>query len=134
FHQRFPTSSAATYLFGTLHQTAGDCEAALPFYEETLGLRPNHEQALVARTVCLSHLGRHEPAEAAAGAVIDQPTADRREGFFWRAWNRWMLKRPAAARADVEEAKRLGRNGAVLTLAGAIELDQNDLPTAETDL
>jgi tetratricopeptide (TPR) repeat protein len=134
FHARFPASAAATYLYGTFHQTVGDCDAALSFYEETLARRPGHEQALLARTLCLSHLGRHETAVAAATQVIGQPTADRMEGFYWRAWNRWMLKLLPDARADIDQAKRLRRSTAVLTLAGAIELDQDDLEVAEADL
>jgi tetratricopeptide (TPR) repeat protein len=134
FHARFPASAAATYLYGTFHQTVGDCDAALSFYEETLARRPGHEQALLARTLCLSHLSRHETAISAATQVIGRPSADRMEGFYWRAWNRWMLKLLPDARADIDQAKRLRRSTAVLTLAGAIELDQDDLEIAEADL
>jgi hypothetical protein len=97
-------------------------------------LQPAHEDALLARTTCLSHLHRHDEAIAAAGRVIDQPSAQVGDGFYWRAWNRWMLKQLPDARRDIERAKSWRRTGQILTLAGAIAHDQDDLEPAETDL
>jgi tetratricopeptide (TPR) repeat protein len=134
FYARFPESSAATYLYATFHQAVGDCPSALRAYDETVALQPAHERALVARTVCLSDLNRHDDAIAAASRVIALQTVEARDGYYWRAWNLWMLTRLSDARADIERAKGLRATMQIATLAGAIEHDQDDLGPAERDL
>jgi hypothetical protein len=130
----FPSSSAITYLNGSLKQMAGDCRGALRFYDETLARRPLHEDALLGRTVCLSYLGQSDAAIAAATHLIDLRTDNQGDAFYWRAWNRHQRRELVLARADIERAKTLRYNSSVLTLAGMIEHDQDDLTPAETDL
>jgi tetratricopeptide (TPR) repeat protein len=130
----FPLSSGITYLRGSVKQIAGDCRAAQRFYDETLAMQPLHEDALLGRTVCLSYLGQSEAAIAAATRMIDLRTDNQGDAFYWRAWNRHQRGEVVFARADIERAKALRFNSSVLTLAGIIEHDQDDLGPAETDL
>ena len=130
----FPTSPAVTYLDGNFNQLVGDCKAALVRYDETLVLATDHEHALLGRTVCLSFLKRNDEAIQSATHMIDV-NADPEDAYYWRAWNQHFLTHLTEARADIEQAKKMAsQNGDVLTLAGMIEHDQDDLPPAETDL
>jgi tetratricopeptide (TPR) repeat protein len=130
----FPSSTAVTYLNGSVKQMAGDCRTALKFYDETLARQALHEDALLGRTICLSFLGQSDAAIAAATRIIDLRTDNQGDAFYWRAWNRHERRELVPAREDIERAKTLRYNSSVLTLAGIIEHDQDDLAPAETDL
>jgi tetratricopeptide (TPR) repeat protein len=132
-YARFPTSPAVTYLDGNFNQLVGDCRKALARFDETIALRPTHENALLGRTECLSYLGRHDEAIAEATRMLDIP-ARPTDALYWRAWNWRELNHLETARADIEAAKRRGFSHDVSRLAGMIEHDQNDLDPAETDL
>jgi tetratricopeptide (TPR) repeat protein len=130
----FPLSPAITYLSGSLSQSAGDCRAAVRFYNETLARKSLHEDAMLGRTACQSFL--HEPAAAIASAttLIDRRAYNQGDALYWRAWNHHQGGNLDTARADIDRAKTLRYNSSVLTLAGMIEHDQNDLQPARTDL
>ena len=130
----FPLSPAATYLNGSLNQFAGDCRAALRFYDETLAGKSSHEDALLGRTACLSALKEFDAAIAVATRLIDMRAYNQADAFYWRAWNHHQRVDLSLARADVNRAKAVRYNSPVLTLAGMIEHDQDDLFPAETDL
>ena len=134
FYERFPRSSSATYLRATFNQHLGDCREALRYYDETIALRPIHEQALLGRTMCLTFLKRTDEAIQAATRMIDLNAPNRSEAYYWRAWNHRFVSRLAEARADIDNAKRLHVNDSILTLAGMIEHDQDDLEAAKVDL
>ena len=131
---RFPQSPAVTYLNATFNQLIGDCRAGLRFYDETVAIKPRHENSLLGRVVCLTFLKRGDEAVAAATHVIDLKLDNVADALYWRAWNYHELTQLDAARTDVESAKRLSVKGEILTLAGIIEYEQNDFPTAERDL
>jgi tetratricopeptide (TPR) repeat protein len=131
---RFPDSPIATFVSGQLQQAIGLCDQALEFYGRTLALQPDHELALLGRSECLTILGRPEDAIAAATRVVDLDAAYVSDGYYWRAWNRHALGRLAPARADIDAARRRAISGEMLTLAGMIEHDQDDLDAAERDL
>jgi len=133
-YRHFPTSPAATFLRGSASQAAGDRAAAVRYFDETLALEKDHEDALFGRTVCLSHLGRHREAIAAATRIIELPTSDFGDAYYWRAWNRHQLAELPEARADIDEARKHRHSVGLLTLAGIIEYDQDDLDPAEKDL
>ena len=133
-YARFPTSASTTYLFGNYNQLIGDCRAALRYYDETIALRPLHENALLGRTICLSYLKRNPEAIAAATHMVDLKTHNVHEAYYWRAWNHHFLKDLPTARRDIERAKAIASSGEIFTLAGIIEHDQDDLPPAEKDL
>jgi hypothetical protein len=130
----FPTSTGISYLSGSLTQMSGDFRKALRFYDETLGRKPLHENALLGRTACLSFLGEADAAIATATRLIELHGANEGDAFYWRAWNRHERGELALARQDVERAKTLHFSSAVLTLAGMIEHDQDDLSPADADL
>lgn len=131
---RFPKAAAVTYLNANYQQLRGDCREALRFYDETLALKPLHENALLGRTMCLTFLMRHDEAIAAATRMIDLRTFNVDEAHYWRAWVRHYRKELEHARADIEAAKALASTGPILRLAGIIEHDQDDLTAAEKDL
>ena len=136
FYTRFPKSSSATYLSGYLTQLASGCKVALAFYEQTIALKPLHEDGMLGRTMCLSVTKRTDEAIASATHMITlRPVLyNYVDAYYWRAWNYHQLKKLAEARADINEAKSLAVTANILTLAGVIEHDQDDLPPSEKDL
>jgi tetratricopeptide (TPR) repeat protein len=133
-YANLPTSPAVTYLYGSFWQLVGDCREALRFYDETVALRGGHENALLGRVVCLTFLRRPDEAMAEATRMIDRQTVNAHEAYYWRAWNRHALGRLPDAREDIERAKKMAVTGAIYTLAGIIEHDQDDLEPATRDL
>jgi tetratricopeptide (TPR) repeat protein len=133
-YTRFPKSASVAYLSGNFNQLNGDCREALRFYDETIALKPVHEQALLGRTMCLSYLQRNDDAIATATHMIELRTDNWGEAYYWRAWNQHHLTHLEPARTDVTRAKELAPSSRVFTLAGIIEHDQDDLGIAETDL
>jgi tetratricopeptide (TPR) repeat protein len=131
-YARFPASPAVTYISGSFYQLVGDCTSALRYYDETLAVKNAHEQAMLGRTICLTYLKRHDEAIATATQMIDS-SMNLIEAYYWRAMNRHTLQQLDVARSDSDQAKSLLRSGAILQLAGLIELDQNDLDPAEAD-
>src|SRR5579864_1555234 len=132
-YARFPTSPSITYLDGNFNQLVGDCRKALARFDETIALRPLHEDGLLGRTECLTYLGRRDEAIAEATHMLDIG-AKPMNALYWRAWNWRELKQLDTARAGIEAAKRRGFQSDVYRLAGLIEHDQDDLDPAETDL
>jgi tetratricopeptide (TPR) repeat protein len=129
-----PKSSSVTYLNGNFGQTIGDCRAALRFYDETLAMRPSHENALLGRTVCLVFLNRQDEAITTATQMIDMRTYNIADAYFWRAWIHHERRELPVARQDINLAKTLASNNNIHRLAGIIEHDQDDLDIAEKDL
>ena len=133
-YARFARSPSVTYLTANFNQLIGDCREALRFYDETLALKPLHENALVGRIVCLTFLKQTSEAIDAATRMIDLQTFNIDEAFYWRAWNRHFSGDLVRARQDIEAAKARATNMRIHTLAGVIEHDQDDLGPAERDL
>jgi tetratricopeptide (TPR) repeat protein len=132
--QRLPASPAATYLGASLQHVVADWTRAIELYDRTLALKPLHEEAWAGRTVSLTELGRHDEAIDAATRMIDLHLDNAGEALYWRAWNRHARGDLTRARSDIEDARRLRRSEAVLTLAGVIEHDQEELEAAGRDL
>ncbi|HVT46931.1 MAG TPA: hypothetical protein VHD57_04010 [Vicinamibacterales bacterium] len=130
----FADSPAVAYLAGAFQQTVGNCAAALTEYDAVLAARPQHEDAWLGRTICLTYLNRTSEAIAAATRMIDLQLDNRRDAYYWRATNHRANHALDLARADIEAARKMGASLTVLTLAGIIEHDQDDLDTAERDL
>jgi hypothetical protein len=133
-YHRFPNSPTVTYLSGSLYESAGDCGTALRYYRETTALRPRHERALLGQTVCLSALNQTDQAIATASRLIELSGSTEGKALYWRAWNRYRLRDLPDARADVDSARQLEQTDEVLTLAGMIEYDQDQLDLAESDM
>jgi tetratricopeptide (TPR) repeat protein len=133
-YSAIPLSSGVTYLSGSLNQMAGDCRTALRFYDETVAREPLHEDALLGRAACLSMLGEADAAIATATRLIEMRADNQGDAYYWRAWNHHRRADLPRARTDIDRGKTLRFSSPVLTLAGIIEHDQNDLPPAESDL
>ncbi len=133
-YARFPTSPEVTYFSGNYNQVRGDCRTALRFYDETLVLKPEHEDALLGRTMCLAYLKRFDEAIDTATKMIALDTDNAGNAFYWRAWIRHFQQELEPARIDSNQAKRLEPTAEILNLAGIIEYEQNDLATARDDL
>jgi tetratricopeptide (TPR) repeat protein len=130
----FPDSPSVAYSLGALNQTIGDCRAALGHYDRTLALAPGHEDASLARIICLGYLGRHENAINSATRIIEAKHDSTNEAYYWRAWNRHRLRQLPEARDDIDRALSQGVNARLLTLGGIIKYDQKDFALAERDL
>ena len=131
---RFPKSPAVTYLAGNYNQLIGDCKEGLRYYDETLAVEPLHDNALLGRTICLAFLKRFDESIASATRMIAIPSTNLADAYYWRAWVRHYLKDLPAARADIDQAKKILSNNSIHRLAGIIEHDQDDLEIADKDL
>jgi len=130
----FPRSASIAYELGRVAQIEGDLRRAAGQYSRALDLQPDHEDARLGRAMALSYLTQPDAAVADATVLIDSGAYNRGEAFYWRAFNRHRAKDLEAARADIEQAKRLALSSRVLTLAGMIERDQGELSAAVLDL
>ena len=131
---RFPRSPGVAFMSGWLASVVGDCAAAVRHFEATLAIHPAHDNAMLQRTICLSTMRHDTAAIASATQLIALEAETMEQGYYWRALSRHRLKELPAARADINFAKTRARAANVLTLAGVIEHDQDDLPVAEKDL
>jgi len=132
--KRFPQSPAVMYLGGALKQAVGDCEQAVGLFEQTIGLRPRHEDAWLGRTICFTELQRPDDAIAVATRMIELGLDNQDQALYWRAWNHHAKGGLALARTDIDAARLRRISGEILTLAGVIEHDQDDLNPAQRDL
>jgi tetratricopeptide (TPR) repeat protein len=130
----FPTSPAARHLAGNYYRMVGDCATALDRYTEVLAAKPRHEDVWLGRTICLTTVGRRDEAIAAATHMLDSEMDNPSEPLYWRAWNHRARGQLDRARADIDAARALRVAPDVLTLAGMIEHDQDDLEPALRDL
>jgi tetratricopeptide (TPR) repeat protein len=112
------------YLMASLLRATGECDDALPLYDETIALQPVHDGALLGRTVCLTSLRRHQLAIDAATMMITLALPNVQLAYYWRAVNERALARLDSARADIERARKPAPTGEVLTMAGIIEYEQ----------
>lgn len=133
-YARFSNSPTIAFDLGTVYQATNECRPAELLFGRVLELRPAHEEARLGRTVCRTYLSQNDEAIADATVLIEARASNRAEAYYWRAWNRRHLKQIEAARADIDQARALRYNARVLTLAGMIEYDQQDLDTARRDL
>lgn len=132
--ERFPRSPAVTYGLGALNQIQGDCKAALIHYEDTIAIKPLHEEAAMQRVICLGHIGQFVPAIEGATRIIERRYHNIADAYYWRAWSQYQRRDLPAARTDIDLARSMSFNVRVLILGGMIKYDQGFLDLAETDL
>jgi hypothetical protein len=133
-YTRFPRAPGVTFIYGWFNTAIGDCEPAVRFFDETIAIEPAHERAYMERTVCLTHLRQDSAAIESATRLIALETASTGQAYYWRAVNRLRRRELALARTDIEDARKRSESDNILTLAGIIEHDQEDLTPAERDL
>jgi tetratricopeptide (TPR) repeat protein len=129
----FPRSSIVPVTIGDLHQVLEEWPEALAEYDTALALVPTHRDALLGRTVSLSHMSQHDDAIRAATQMIDLGSWLLGQAYYWRAWNEYQLDRIQAARADADSAKMLTVSAPTLVLSGMIEWREKRLESAERD-
>jgi tetratricopeptide (TPR) repeat protein len=129
----FPRSPAIATRLGNLYRLWEDWAPALVAYDAALSVAPSHPEATIGRTISLSHLERSEEAIAAATRLIDEGQWLLGEAYYWRGWNHLRLNDFQLARADVDRARTLMANSAVLVLSGVIEWRLGRLESAEKD-
>jgi len=127
----FPASPVMPSLIAELHRSREEWPEALEMFNAVLALVPTHRDALLGRTISLSHLLRYEEASAAATRLVDLGNWFIGQAYYWRAWNGFQLKKIPEARADADEAKALTLNGPTFVLSGLIEWVQKHLDVAE---
>ena len=130
----FPESPAIVASLADLRRDREEWTEALEAYDTTLMLVPTHRDALLGRTVTLSHLARHDDAVAAATRIIDLGNWFTGEAYYWRAWNQYHLARIEEARIDTDRAKGLMHNASVLVLSGMIEWHERRFDESEAEL
>ena len=130
----FPASPAIIASLGSLHEDREEWADALEAYDATLALVPTHRDALLGRTVTLSHLARYDEAIAGAARILELGSWFTGEAYYWRAWNEYHLARIDAARANTDNAKGLMHSAPVLVLSGMIEWHEHRLDEAESEL
>ena len=133
-YTRFPRAPGVTFIYGWFNTAIGDCEPAVRFFDETIAIEPAHERAYMERTVCLTNLRQDSAAIESATRLIALETGSTGQAYYWRAVNRLRRKELAMARRDIEDARKRSESDNILTLAGIIEHDQEDLTPAERDL
>jgi tetratricopeptide (TPR) repeat protein len=119
--EAFPQSPAIRTVLGDVRQTREEWPEALEAYEEVIAMMPTHRDALLGRTIALSHLLRHDEAIDAATRVIDLGGWFMGQAYYWRAWNHFNIGNMPLARADIDRAKRLMVNASVFLLSGLVE-------------
>jgi tetratricopeptide (TPR) repeat protein len=129
----FPRSPAIAVTVGNLHRRWEEWSNALAAYDAALTVSPAHPEALIGRTISLSHLGRPHDAIATATTLIDLGQWHLGEAYYWRSWNQLRLEQHERARGDADRAKGLMANAAVLVLSGVIEWRLRRLDTAEKE-
>ena len=130
----FPDSPAIVASLAGVRRDREEWPEALDAYDAALMLVPTHRDAMVGRTVTLSHLGRYDDAIAEATHLIELGSWFTGEAYYWRAWNEYHLARIADARADTDRAKGLMHNASVLVLSGMIEWHERRLDESESEL
>jgi tetratricopeptide (TPR) repeat protein len=129
----FPRSATISASIGNLHQEREEWAEALEAYEATLALVPSHRDALLGKTVSLSHLSRHDDAIQSASRLLELGNWFTSDAHYWRAWNGYRLDLISDARADIDRAKALTLTPATLVLSGIIAWREKQLEFAETE-
>lgn len=129
----FPQSPAIATTAGDLFRTIEAWTEALAAYDAATALIPDHPDAIIGRTIALSHLGEHHTAIAAATRLVDRGRWFVGQALYWRAWNHVQLGTLAAARADADRARVLVLSAGVYLLSGVIDWRLGRLDTAERE-
>jgi tetratricopeptide (TPR) repeat protein len=129
----FPRSPAIATTIGNVYRRWEEWSDALTAYDAALAVSPAHPEALIGRTISLSHLARPNDAIDTASRLIEAGQWHLGEAYYWRAWNQLRLEQHDHARRDADRAKTLMANAAVYVLSGVIEWRLRRLDTAEKE-
>jgi tetratricopeptide (TPR) repeat protein len=129
----FPRSPAIAVTIGNVFRRWEEWGEALTAYDAALRVSAVHPEALLGRTISLSHLMRPQEAIDTATQLIDAGQWHLGEAFYWRGWNQLRLEDHQRARGDADRAKTLMANAAVFVLSGVIEWRLRRLEAAEKE-
>ena len=133
-HAAFPDSLSISTRLGHVYDDREEWDQALTTYDALISAMPVHRDALLGRTIALSHLGRNQEAMATATRMIDLGSWLMGEAYYWRAWNEFAIQDYQVAREDTDRAKARMINASVFVLSGLVEWNLLRLPTAESEL
>ena len=133
-HAAFPESPSIATLLGHVYDEREEWTQALATYDSLVAVMPLHREALLGRTIALSHLGRNQEAMATATRMIELGSWLIGEAYYWRAWNEFAIQQYQVAREDTDRAKARMINASVFVLSGLVEWNLLQLPTAESEL
>jgi tetratricopeptide (TPR) repeat protein len=127
-----PRWPAVTAALGNVYAAFEEHEKALDFFDRTLGITPDHPEALIGRIRTLSLLGRSGDAFAAIDAVlaVEGSRVFPGEVYYWRAWNFTQIQDLDMAWTAIEQANKLWVNSEVSKLGGIIAYRRWQRPTA----
>jgi tetratricopeptide (TPR) repeat protein len=128
----FPGSTAIATSIGNLYQSWEEWAPALAAYDRALAVVSAHTDALLGRTIALSHLDRSEEAIATATRLIEGQWFVG-QAYYWRGWNQLDLGNFDAARADVDSARKLMVNPALFLLSGLVDWRLRRLESADKE-
>jgi hypothetical protein len=132
-HASLPESPLVSLTLASLFQARHQLPEALALYDDILARRPANRDALLGRTIVLTHLRRSDEAIAEATRLLELGTWYVGDAHYWRAWNLYHGKNLVSAAADVAEATKLLRNSDAFTLSGMVAFDQARRADAEKD-
>jgi tetratricopeptide (TPR) repeat protein len=127
--------------------TLEDYANALLTYEKALKLDPQNSAALFGQGASLHHLGHYEASNAAMDRMLASDLSRRKrvtansiryfqgEGYYYKAYNSYLMKDPAQARVLIDEAKRFLPDAEEINyLSGLLYYNVNQLDAARTDM
>lgn len=129
----FPRSATISASIGNLHQEREEWADALEAYDATLALVSSHRDALLGKTISLSHVSQHHAAIRSASALLELGNWFTSDAYYWRAWNEYRLDLVSEARADIDRAKALTVTPPTLVLSGIIAWREKRLELAERE-
>jgi len=129
-----PALTAARVELGHVYLASEEFQLARDAYHQANAAVPGQREAMLGEVKSLSALGRHEAAIIILDEMERFGTWYMGEVYYWRAWNRYHLKRYDTANDDVLASRsRMPMDGQVDKLAGFIALALNDVPRAERE-
>ncbi len=131
-YEHLPKSISTLFSLAKVYYFIGEIEKSLEFYHKTIVLAPEHRKALLAKSICLSKLGRYEEAIPILDKLLALGKWYLGESHYWLAWNQNALKRLDKAEENIEQAKLyLPDDSDVFTLAGIIDFKKERIEEAE---
>ena len=104
FDERFPASPASALLRGQVLLALEEFDAAVAAFDVVLSADPDQPEALLHRMRAVSQLGDAARGEAAADRLVTLGTWYQGEAYYWRAWNRRVLRPLDQAASDIDTA------------------------------
>lgn len=133
--EHIPSSISILKNLAQIFYRLEEFEQSLAYNERILSLLPDYRDALLAKAICLSYLGRHDEAVLILNKLIEMGMYLMGESHYWLAWN---LNETGQLDEAMENIKRalnyLIGHSEVHLLAGIIAFEKGDLDGSEEHL